>query len=765
MTERDAPNENTQLAGWVNQGKNETKLTEPIVEGAQKSGKSSAACKTFGVLAPAMAKMGYDPVPILPGTKRPRPTNWPEGGFAEQSENFADDYTGILTGRCPCVDIDVSDEKLIPQIADIVYEVTGCHDTPPPSRTGMAPRLLLMFRAVQPFPKITTASYSLTTDPTIDGKAKASKVEILGDGQQFVAFAIHPVTRRPYTWSPAGDPTTVPWAYLPVLTWEHANEIVQRCDQLLSKHGAKVGKAKITDAAPTIHVSNAEMTAKEPEVCKSALAAIPNDGVDFDDWIGMLYAAKAALGEDGRQPFFDWSRKCVLKHDEDNTKSEWAKAKPTKRGAGSIYFVAHQHSWQDPRRIASIDDFSVVEPEPGAPPPLPAFRRDGNGAIESTKENTAMALRRPDVCGYQLRYDAFRGEVMLASPGTEGWRSFKDTDYTRLCLNLEHSSIRFKDIGKDRIRDAVAYVAEAYAFDSAQHWLRSLVWDGKERVATFLSTYFGAEDTPYTRAIGFYLWSALAGRVMHPGIKADMVPVAVGAQGRGKSSTIKAIAPAPEHFLELDLGGKEDDLARMMLGKLVVELGELRGLRTREVEHVKSFITRTHEEWVPKFKEMKTSYPRRCMFFGSTNKSEFLQDDTGHRRWLPFDVGVCAPDELQADRDQLWAEGLAIFNSGGIRWQDAERLARLEHDKFVVRDVWEEHVALWLQEVEPLTEVKNNDTKFSAVDVLTKALKMDARALTQGHKDRMARVLKELGYTAERATVKGDRKRVYVKRP
>jgi len=751
---------NAPLAGEANR---EAKLNEQIIEVAEKLSKSNSILSLFGELAPVLAQMGYDPVPILPGTKRPRPKNWQDGGFVEQSADFATDYTGILTKYCPAIDIDVSDKRLVFQILTVVAEVTKSHPSHLLSRTGSAPRLLVLFRTDQPFPKVATSSCSLVTNPIIDGKEKLSRVEILGEGQQFVAYAIHPDTKLPYKWSPAGNPTNVARDDLPVLTWENAQEIVRRCEQILSANGTRVGRAKITDVTPTAHISNAELKADDPEVCKSALAAIPNNDVDFDEWVGLLYAAKAALGDDGRSAFLQFSRKSELKHDEEHAKSTWAKAMPTKCGAGSIYYLARQHGWQDPRRVASIDDFVVVEPEPGARAPLPAFKRLKNGDIKPTKENIAIALRRPDVCGCKLRYDVFRGEVMLALPGTEEWRSLKDTDYTWLCINLEHRNVGFKDIAKERIRDAVAYVAEGDAFDSAQYWLRSLKWDGKERVATFLYTYFGTPDSPYARAISQYLWSALAGRVMSPGIKADMVPVAVGAQGKGKSSTIKAIAPAAEHFLELDIGGKEDDMARMMLGKLVVELGELKGLRTREVEHIKSFITRSHEEWVPKFKEMKVAYPRRSIFFGSTNKQEFLQDESGHRRWLPFEVGVCAPELLRADRDQLWAEGLAMFNLDGIRWQEAERLAGAQHDNFVVRDAWEELVGDWLQQVCPLTGRLNGDTVFSAVDILLKVVKMDAKSITQAHKDRMARVLKELGYEPTRERVNGIRKRAYKK--
>lgn len=104
-----------------------------------------------------------------------------------------------------------------------------------------------------------------------------------------------------------------------------------------------------------------------------------------------------------------------------------------------------------------------------------------------------------------------------------------------------------------------------------------------------------------------------------------------------------------------------------------------------------------------------------------------------------------------------------MFNLDGIRWQDAERLAGAQHDNFVVRDAWEELVGDWLQAACPLTGRLNGEAVFSAVDILLKVVAMDAKSMTQAHKDRMARVLKELGYEQSRVTVNGIRKRVYKK--
>jgi predicted P-loop ATPase len=86
------------------------------------------------------------------------------------------------------------------------------------------------------------------------------------------------------------------------------------------------------------------------------------------------------------------------------------------------------------------------------------------------------------------------------------------------------------------------------------------------------------DDTAYTRAVSRYLWTALAGRIVTPGVKADMVPILVGGQGVGKSTGVSAMCPSNEFFTEVSFHEKEDDLARRMRGRLVGEIGELRGL-------------------------------------------------------------------------------------------------------------------------------------------------------------------------------------------
>lgn len=365
---------------------------------------------------------------------------------------------------------------------------------------------------------------------------------------------------------------------------------------------------------------------------------------------------------------------------------------------------------------------------------------------------------------------------MIAPKGSGEWRKFKDTDYTVLCKHLEAGKQGFASIAANMIREMVHHVADQQAFDSAQDWLNGLLWDGVSRVETFYIEHAMVEDTPYHRAVAIYTWTGLAGRVLVPGIKADMAPVLVGPQGAGKSSLIKAMAPGEEMFGELDLGHQDDDLGRRMAGKLVIELGELKGLRKKEQESLKAFIARQVDSRVPKYMEHAVDHPRRSLMFGTTNESQFLEDPTGHRRWLPMNVpGRRSQGEVEqmveavaAVRDQLWAEGAVLFKESGIAWKEAEYLAKVEHSQFEVTDSWTGAVHAWLESnasdfVTDATVGKRGEMPFTAVDVLVRAIGMAQDRVNEVARKRVAGVLRQLGYVSKRAMVNGLREHFYTK--
>jgi predicted P-loop ATPase len=223
------------------------------------------------------------------------------------------------------------------------------------------------------------------------------------------------------------------------------------------------------------------------------------------------------------------------------------------------------------------------------------------------------------------------------------------------------------------------------------------------------------------------------------------------------------MVPSPEFFAEINLSDKDADLARIMRGKLVVEIGELKGMRSREIEHTKAFVTRRYEQWVPKYKEFTSTYPRRSVLFGTTNEGEFLEDATGARRFNPINVRRADRRGIKRDRLQLWAEAKErfeqdlAFGGDGVIWQEAERLAQAVHEEFTVDDPWTEDVSRWLNERE------DKNAPFSSVDCLKGALLLPGNQLHTGSKKRLALILRRLEYLDGRQYVNGRQGRYWTK--
>lgn len=142
---------------------------------------------------------GYRIIPIGQGTKRPVPslTNWVNilMGPSDLSR-FQNCGVGVLTGvganPIVAVDVDTESEELSEMFTKWCRANLG---KTAPVRTGRAPKNLLVYRAAEAgWPKGSSAKFYDLFD-------QKNQLEVLGKGQQFVAYAIHPDTNRPYTWT------------------------------------------------------------------------------------------------------------------------------------------------------------------------------------------------------------------------------------------------------------------------------------------------------------------------------------------------------------------------------------------------------------------------------------------------------------------------------------------------------------------------------------------------------------------------------------
>jgi putative DNA primase/helicase len=349
--------------------------------------------------------MGYHPVPIIgahindkAAGKRPTMTAWQTKCLAADPHEIAswsrsqrnNTNTGILCGNVVGVDIDVLDVALSANLVARAQELFG---KTPLRRIGRAPKILLLYRVETPHTKLSTS------DLLFDDGSKA-KVEILAEGQQFVAFGTHPDTRAPYYW-PDKSPLDIVASDVPHITLELLKQFVAEAEEVLGAAGGRTagqikGKTKVTsdkraqnkrEKLGKIAGAFRDGEKQSFEKIADALDHIPND-LSYDDWIRIGYALYEGTNCDGLDLWEKFSAQ-YADNDPTVTREKW----PTFANGRSItvatlFYYASQYGWRDGSTAA------------GAPLNRPTIKISG-GELPSTVTAAEQALIAGNMGVYQ----------------------------------------------------------------------------------------------------------------------------------------------------------------------------------------------------------------------------------------------------------------------------------------------------------------------------------------------------------------------------
>lgn len=296
--------------------------------------------------------------------------------------------------------------------------------------------------------------------------------------------------------------------------------------------------------------------------------------------------------------------------------------------------------------------------------------------VKSTLKNLILILQN-EVGKLVWRRDEFSN---LSHYGcTPPWRAksqdrVEDDDIVRIKhWFAEHYGI---EPGDDKISQAITYIADCNRYHPVRDYLDSLEWDGLPRVNSWLKTYLRASDAdPYLSAVSRKVLCAMTARVYDPGCKFDHVLILEGIQGTGKSSAAKILAGEKWHSDSTLLFSDKDSVLAMS-GKWIMELGELAGMDKQSAETLKAFVSRQADDIRKPYGRMTQEIKRQCIFIGTTNKAEYLKDDTGGRRFWPVTVGQTDFDGLARDRDQLLAEAKLLWQCGEPLWLESEEVRK-----------------------------------------------------------------------------------------
>lgn len=307
--------------------------------------------------------------------------------------------------------------------------------------------------------------------------------------------------------------------------------------------------------------------------------------------------------------------------------------------------------------------------------------KDGNGRFEKTINNAVIVLEHDPLIKGKIVTDEFAscGMALGRLPWNpcEEKRRWTDVDDAGFYRYVE---MFYGITGREKLDHALLIVSAQNKINDVKRYLQGLAWDGVRRVDTLLSDYLGAEDNAYTRAVIRKALCAAVGRAVRGGVKFDYMPIFTGPQGIGKSTFLSILGK--EWFSDSLTTFEGKDAAELIQGTWINEVGELTAMTRQETSAVKQFLSKCDDIYRAAYGRRTDRYPRRCVFFGTSNDSEFLKDTTGNRRFWPVDVGIHPAKksvwrQLPQEVDQIWAEAYAYWVLGELLYlpKEVEALA------------------------------------------------------------------------------------------
>jgi len=360
---------------------------------------------------------------------------------------------------------------------------------------------------------------------------------------------------------------------------------------------------------------------------------------------------------------------------------------------------------------------------------------------------TAMAL-----LGVEVRYDMFHDRMLIT--GLPGHSVLDDNAMEKLWLAVD-AKYNFLPQFDFFIR-VVRETARRNSFHPVRDYLDGLKWDEAPRIDGWLTNYAQADSTPYLRAVGKNMLVAAVRRVRHPGCKFDEMPVFESPQGKNKSSALRVLAVEEDWYSDdLPLNADSKKLIEQTIGRWIVEVPELSGMRKVDIEHLKSQLSRQVDHARMSYGRMPTEKKREFITVGTTNDDKYLRDPTGNRRYWPIKTPAFDLEALKRDRDQLWAEAAAREAKGESIRLDPSLwdAAAIEQGKRTVEDPWIDAIRALLGDMKG---------KITSADAWA-LIGLPAGQRTQQHNQRFGSAMTTLGWERTKVRIDGAQTWGYVR--
>lgn len=428
----------------------------------------------------------------------------------------------------------------------------------------------------------------------------------------------------------------------------------------------------------------------------------------------------------------------------------------------SSFERSYAYRQQKEARARQAEEF--FRPDPNSPD---AWR--SKLLTNPTKEGTPASIAQctanvdtilehhPDFAGF-IRFNGLSRRVEVTG-GVLAVHS-RETMAQNLSYWLQRSEFQLKVSAMD-CGAALLAVAKRHEYNPVSDYLHGLRWDGVPRVAQVLTRWCEAVgNKEFIEDITRKFFVSAAARALEPGCKVDTVLVLQGTQGTGKTSFVEVLAG--DWYTTVHSKIDDKDTRMQATGAWFVELSELATAARSTIEQLRGFLTQRSDDIRVPYAATIENYPRRCVFVGTTNSDQPLIDQDGNRRYWVVACGRINIPEIQANRDQLWAEAVELYREHQQQMQEGryeeeltarwwltpaeQKRADAENGVFLAEDPFDDAIKAWLAK-------PGEKPEWVTVNHLAQvALHMTAESLVRDHTilSRLGKTMKALNWERQR---------------
>lgn len=265
-------------------------------------------------------------------------------------------------------------------------------------------------------------------------------------------------------------------------------------------------------------------------------------------------------------------------------------------------------------------------------------------------------------------------QIKYANGTVSTWTPLTDEDINSIKRRLQNKAIT----------TSVQYIRELIESDFTpkynpfeEYFYKLPTWDGKDRIFDLVSTLV-LKDPQWAPRASIYVtrWLVAAlGCVLDEKIVNQTCLVLVGAQARSKSTWLLSLLPTPlESYKYIGMVRQDNkDTLTHLSECFFINLDEFSNLTKHDISELKSIITSESNRIRPAYGHYSEYLQRRASFVGTINKTNFLDDETGTRRFLTLWIDSVDIDKRRTiNTEQLWAQVLHLYKSGFQYWFNAE---------------------------------------------------------------------------------------------